>query len=971
MILNELKKDNGNNLINAIDTFVNETQPGDTEKKELENIKTLLGGNNHSRKLGGKELKKFIDKKLKNVDWGNNGDKNKFRDKLINSYKDVFENSQKSNVEQLAKDAIEDIKNKDYLAAKEKEQKIADKNAEGSKEAKELIKLLDKKIPKNESILDLFKSNIIKEEDEETDGLLKKAEAVLDAIRSSITNAGDGSGWDFSPLIDLKKDYENGLIFPIANKTGAISSLLKRLSSADGNSSDISQIDFEKNLKGFMENNKSITIKDIAYSCVLMRLIKSPNTWFNKGNGKLKEKIYNPPTTEIEENRKAFEFFYKKEKKDNEIFYTPNNNGQKVNQAISGLGGLTLSGGISKYFQNQSTAEDFISKILKGEKVSGFREPNEYEKAKEQVEREREEFHKKIDEIERDDGSEDLKKAEEENKTAAEKMGLDDSDIDFSKGFLGFDVEVPTVNNIKDFDYVEFAQKLKQDFEKKLREKLSKLESMEVIKKEPKNHKFDEIKETIAFYLKTINEESELKNKKFLNSCLNDFDDVFDKSRGELNKLQAKLKNAPNYKKSVEIASKLRNAYIDFVSNIAKIYKSSVATIGYAANEQEKKNEKNDKSEKDPVKIELKNNEKEFQKEKGKNALIDILGRKPNSDAQMLARLVITALLQNNNYFETFKKLSKGTIESANVMNADGNSKINMGTSNVFYITNRTEPKLSFKFLSNNGITETKAYDLTSVKSHQYKNINTIFKDGGIDTSLFVFDALNEFRKTPTYKEMVQNLNTYNSVRKAIENQISPKTSIQTEGIIGNVIDRFNSKKEVSSPQNVNTPQANNNTNTTNPLDYVKNNSIKLDLGSLGGILQDGAITFNGFGYDDLALRQTIGNCIAIPDGTTKVYYLVSQDVFNKSQELLKQPKPEQPKQNEQQKPVQNNQEKPTQQQKNAMGKVIKQMDKDAKNGNDEIDWNSTVVTSAAANSMVHDGYNYRKQKLKKIIRRF
>lgn len=964
MILNELKKENGNDLINAIDAFINETQPGDIEKKELENIKSLLNGNNHNRKVGGKELKSFINKKLKNVNWGNDGDKNKFRDKLINSYKNVFENTHKSNSEQLALDAIEDIKNKDYLSAKEKEQKIADKNEEGAKEAKELIKLLDKKIPKNENILDLFKSKIIKEDEEETDGLLKKAEAVLDAIRSSITNSGDGSGWDFSPLVDLKKDYENGLILPISNKSSAISSLLKKLSSADGNNSDISQVDFEKNLKSFMENNKSISTRDIAYACVLIRLIKSSNTWFNKGNGKLKEKIYNPPTTEIEENKKAFEFFYKKEKKDNEIFYTPNENGQKINQAISGFGGLTLSSGISKYFQNQNTAEDFINKIIKGEKISGFKEPNEYEKAKKQVEKDREQFEKREEERgELDDGSKDLEKEKERSKTAAEKMGLDNNDIDFTKGFLGFDVEIPTVSNIKDFDYVEFSQKLKKDFETKLREKLSKLENMEVIKKEPKNHKFDTVKENVSFYLNVIKEENKLINSNFLNSCLNDFDDVFDKCRAELNKLQEKLKKASNYKKSIEIASKLRNAYIDFVSNEAKIYRNCVGLISAAANEQDRRNRKNDKSEKDPVKAELKNNEREFKKEKGKNALIETLGKKPNSDAQMLARLIIIALLQNTEYFETFKKLSKGTIESANVINTNGNNKINMGTSNVFYITNRTEPKLSFKFFSNNGISEIKAYDLTSVKSHQYKNINTILKDGGIDTSLFEFDALNEFKKTPVYKEMIQNLNTYNSVRKAIENQINPKTTVQTEGIIGNVIDRFNSRNEVGSPQVVNTPQAGDNSNTANPLDYVKNNSIKLDLGSLSGVSQDGSITFNGFGYDDLALRQTIGNCIAIPDGNTKVYYLISRDVFNKSQELLKQ-KPQ-----EQQKSEENN--ILVQQQKSFMNKTIKQEDKNAKKGNDQIDWNSAVVTSAATNSMVHDGYNYRKQKLKKIIRRF
>lgn len=977
MIINERKK-YADELLKTVNDFKWNTNPGPEESKELQEIINLLQKNtsNKENSLAGKKLKKFIDKKINGTDWK---DKNKYCDDLKNSYKKVFENipekpsSAESDIEQLAKDAKKNIQDNKLDNAKNKYSEILNKTSDENikKSVNKVVDLINNKEPKNESILDLFRNRIILESEKDQD-LIKAADDAIKAIKSSIHNKGATSKWDYSPLISLKKDFN--IIQNLSSKALVIGQILRQINSTDGNETVLSQKDFEKTLKDALSRNPSVKQEDVAYACVLLELSKSSPSWFRQ-DGCLKViPSSSCPYTEINEDKEAFSFFYKENSRNNQTEYIPNDKGEELNKVIQNFGfeKINLSSSISRYFENYDTAKDFINKILKGENTGAFKKPSKSEEFASKAKENEEDIKNTLKDVVGGNGGDDIRKEYNGlSKTASQKIGVDSTEIDFSKGFFGFDVKVPNLSNIKDFDYAEFSQELRKDFEKKLKEKIEKLNNMEVIQKKPKEHKFDKLDESISRYI-IINEE-DMKNQNVLDQALNDFDNVFDQCRGKLSKLQSKLKTAGSYNKSIDISSKLRNEYIDYVSNIAKIYKGYVASLAVAANKQEKINNKNkEKEEKDPVKAELKKNKEEYKTEHNKNALINILSKPADSDVKKLARLIFTALLQKES-FEVFKKLSKGSIEAANVVSSSsGNNGIRVGTSNVFYITTGKEkPKsnINFRFIDNKGEErQTQAIDLLDVKSHQYKNINTIFRDGGIDTSLFEFGALNEFRKQPIYKEMLSNLATYNKVRDAIQDQLTKKPI--HEGLVrgvSNIVDRFTSNKERSTPININMPVAGETGSITNPMDYIKNNSIKLDLGAISSLSGDGNISFNGDGYDDLALRQTVGNCIAIRDGATKSYFLVSQEVFNKSQEILKQA------QKKQEQYIANNNKRDDAIAKQG-GTSHQETTQDGKTINvPNVDYqaDTSVVTSAAANSMVHDGYNYRKQKLKKLIRRF
>jgi hypothetical protein len=193
---------------------------------------------------------------------------------------------------------------------------------------------------------------------------------------------------------------------------------------------------------------------------------------------------------------------------------------------------------------------------------------------------------------------------------------------------------------------------------------------------------------------------------------------------------------------------------------------------------------------------------------------------------------------------------------------------------------------------------------------------------------------MKNIKKSGEYKNYIKDAETYIQKANEIVNKVKTTTSVVTEGLFNDlknkIDDKLHSKDITKDKQSDNEFKQAINNNVKDLNIPIQGNDEKQLLNVCHEINLDKTFEPKGNGPEDIAMRQIFKGFVYIINNKTGKNYVTTNEKIN---ELLTKRSSE----------------------------ITKATSTGANDGS-QVDWNSAVVTSGAADSTYGDGYNYNKK---------
>ena len=746
------------------------------------------------------------------------------------------------------------------------------------------------------------------------DDLRKKTKQIVSIQKTKNANTNDFSESE-SKIEDFYRilyDKRN-IIEKISPNT--VSKIRKFFESTDrNNDKKIDKEEFQNAIKKIQESDV-ISNNDAALVAYLMYLQTNGGKKFAiTQQGQLTSDInFKPEKIFTDESDKEIKDYFTQEKVDD------------LNKLFVELKGFEFEPNILKNFKTYENAKAVFNK--KAElNDEGFTPKTQNQK----------ELEKNEQDIE--DSKESLKKTDAEiEKTKQEIKELEDKinysstdDMLTKKSFYIFDVDMPETPEeaMKIFDDMKDPNKnLAMGMVKKVRDEFESYAP----KSKKGDLKVDDETTTENIINKILNKnvikEDYEKYYNFTKSTIEDkfetverqIEDITEKYRKKIFGKENELNSSTSFIKDIKIKSKLKAIFIDYGYEMTKIiqkFKKEIEPIIKMY-----KSEHFDYTIKNTKTIEQKGQEDKDVQIITKN----IFTADKNDDAFRIAKYMLVNILNKNNNSEDVVKI----LKQNNFNNMS--QYLYVGSSGVIYALNPNNIKeKSIKF---NGFT---AYEFDKQKARIYKKPADLLMVAGININSLTPDVMKNIKKSGEYKNYIKDAETYIQKANEIVNKVKTTTSVVTEGLFNDlknkIDDKLHSKDITKDKQSDNEfKQAIN--NNVKDLNNVSIQDEKHLLNICHEVNLDKTFEPRGNGPEDIAMRQIFKGFVYIINNKTGKNYVTTKE---KVDELLQQM---QIKSNE----------------------TAKATSAGMKDGS-QVDWNSAVVTSGAADSTYGDGYNYNKK---------
>lgn len=603
---------------------------------------------------------------------------------------------------------------------------------------------------------------------------------------------------------------------------------------------------------------------------------------------------------------------------------------------FSSFGEFQLDDSVLKNFPNPSKALNFLKQdieTIKQKTVGNFTEKTQEEKEAEKQE-EKEQQKKTEDEKKNADMDAEAdaiaKKAEETLKNISSNKDDTDDEIMQKRNWFIFNTMPPKPG--KPEEIAEF----RNNIEKEIKEFIDKigegLDKFKVNKLASNNLDDDQVQEMIKSCIKkngmifedndVLAREFEAYQEKIENIkkyAKDDISSMMEKLCKEANTKNNEIENENDYRKTVNLQAKFKQLFINYGYKISNRIKEAIAE----ADDVIRKAKKNKNS--DEI-LGHKTADQKGQEQKDIDRISKILNSTYNKDTMNLARYMLINLLNNlHSSEEVLKQLNKKTFDKEMF----DNGYIYAGSSGKVYV-----PAMPQKTEVKGGM----AYSFPLVKTESFKNPASLLNAVGISLSSLSADVLKGLKETASnLKTEAENyINAAKELYNLIQSTIGNGSTV-TEGLFGPKAneDMSNFVKNV------------NNTNKSN--DVLNKICQKINLK-------------NNFEPennqpDDIALRQFLKGFTLIVIGNDR--YVTSVDAFEKNKEQLIGKEDEEQQINKT--PQKNANDELTPDEK-VKAQSIENNGKVGETYDSSATEQSSVVTSANADSTYGDGYGYSKK---------
>lgn len=603
---------------------------------------------------------------------------------------------------------------------------------------------------------------------------------------------------------------------------------------------------------------------------------------------------------------------------------------------FSSFGEFQLDDSVLKNFPNPSKALNFLKQdieTIKQKTVGNFTEKTQEEKEAEKQE-EKEQQKKTEDEKKNADMDAEAdaiaKKAEETLKNISSNKDDTDDEIMQKRNWFIFNTMPPKPG--KPEEIAEF----RNNIEKEIKEFIDKigegLDKFKVNKLASNNLDDDQVQEMIKSCIKkngmifedndVLAREFEAYQEKIENIkkyAKDDISSMMEKLCKEANTKNNEIENENDYRKTVNLQAKFKQLFINYGYKISNRIKEAIAE----ADDVIRKAKKNKNS--DEI-LGHKTADQKGQEQKDIDRISKILNSTYNKDTMNLARYMLINLLNNlHSSEEVLKQLNKKTFDKEMF----DNGYIYAGSSGKVYV-----PAMPQKTEVKGGM----AYSFPLVKTESFKNPASLLNAVGISLSSLSADVLKGLKETASnLKTEAENyINAAKELYNLIQSTIGNGSTV-TDGLFGPKAneDMSNFVKNV------------NNTNKSN--DVLNKICQKINLK-------------NNFEPennqpDDIALRQFLKGFTLIVIGNDR--YVTSVDAFEKNKEQLIGKEDEEQQINKT--PQKNANDELTPDEK-VKAQSIENNGKVGETYDSSATEQSSVVTSANADSTYGDGYGYSKK---------